>query len=113
MRTKHSKIGKIKVSSENQCRYLQRCVAKSCLTSTGDFCGNANIIGRKRKITENCMMHITTLFWLFSKVLHFRPGEEAVSSIHIGEFDLTQKPVFFPLCGTYYICGKLIDLQLR
>ena len=63
-----SKIGEIKVSSENQYWYLQRCVAKSpSLTSTGDFCGNANINGRKRKIKENCLTHITTLFWLFSK----------------------------------------------
>ena len=84
--TKYSKIGKIKVSSENQCRFLQRCAAKSCLTSTGDFCGNANIIGRKRKITENRLTHITIPFFGF---LQKKTGRTSLilgmlrSSIHI------------------------------
>ena len=68
MRMKYSKIGKIEVSSENQYWYLQRCVAKSpCLTSTANFCGNAIIIGRKRKIKENCLTYITTFLGFFQK----------------------------------------------
>ena len=88
--------------------YLQSCAAKSpCLTSTGDFCGSANIRGRKRKIKENGFRYIFS--WLLLKEDWCVKFNCLIVLFHCK----TQETSSFSLCGSELIHGGALSRKRR
>ena len=78
--------------------YLQSCAANSpSLTSSGDFCGSANIRGRKRKIKENDFRYIFS--WLLLKENWCVKFNCLIVLFHCK----TQETSSFSLCGSELI----------
>ena len=88
--------------------YLQSCAANSpSLTSSGDFCGSANIRGRKRKIKENDFRYIFS--WLLLKedwCIKF-------NCLIVLLICKTQETSFFSLCGSELIHGGALSRKMK